>query len=43
LLFDRGNGHSLCLHVGMEFRVNFTPTLEQKLSRWLLPAKTSDA
>jgi len=43
LLFDRGNGNSVCLHVGTEFRVDFTPALEQKLSRWLLPAKTSNA
>jgi DNA polymerase-3 subunit alpha len=43
LLIDRGNGHSVCLHAGTEFRVDFTPALEQKLSRWLLPAKTSSA
>jgi DNA polymerase-3 subunit alpha len=43
LLFDRGNGNSVRLHAGAEFGVDFTPALEQKLSRWLLPAKTSTA
>jgi hypothetical protein len=43
LLIDRGNGNSVCLHAGTEFRVDFTPVLEQKLSRWLLTAKTSNA
>jgi DNA polymerase-3 subunit alpha len=36
LLFDRGNGNSVCLHAGTQFRVDFTPALEQKLLRWLL-------
>jgi DNA polymerase-3 subunit alpha len=36
LLFERGTGHSLCLDAGAEFRVNLTPDLEEKLSRWLV-------
>jgi len=36
LLFDRGNGNSLRLDAGTEFRVDFTPDLAKKLSRWLL-------
>ena len=36
LLFDRGNGNSLRLDVGTEFRVDFTPDLAKKLSRWLV-------
>jgi DNA polymerase-3 subunit alpha len=35
LLFDRGNGNSLRLDAGTEFRVNLTPDLAEKLSRWL--------
>jgi DNA polymerase-3 subunit alpha len=35
LLFDRGNGNLLRLDAGTQFRVNFTPDLEEKLSRWL--------
>jgi DNA polymerase-3 subunit alpha len=40
LLFDRGNGSAVRLHAGTELRVDFTPALEQKLSRWLVKAKT---
>jgi DNA polymerase-3 subunit alpha len=36
LLFDRGNGNSLRLDAGTEFRVDFTPDLAEKLSRWLV-------
>jgi hypothetical protein len=36
LLFDRDNGNSLRLEAGTEFRVNFTPDLAEKLSRWLV-------
>jgi DNA polymerase-3 subunit alpha len=36
LLFDRGNGNSLRMEAGAEFRVNRTPDLEEKLSRWLV-------
>src|SRR3954471_21402193 len=36
LLFDRGDGNSLRLDAGMEFRVDFTPGLAEKLSRWLV-------
>lgn len=36
LLFKRGTGDSLCLDVGAEFRVNLTPDLEERLSRWLV-------
>jgi len=36
LLFERRTGHSLCLDAGAEFRVNLTPDLEEKLSRWLV-------
>jgi hypothetical protein len=36
LLFDRGDGNSLRLDAGTEFRVNLTPDLAQKLSRWLV-------
>jgi DNA polymerase-3 subunit alpha len=35
LLFDQGNGNSLRLDAGTEFRVNLTPDLAEKLSRWL--------
>jgi hypothetical protein len=36
LLFDRGNGNPLRLDAGSEFRVNLTPDLAEKLSRWLV-------
>jgi DNA polymerase III subunit alpha len=36
LLFDRGNGNSLRMDAGTEFRVNLTPSLAEKLSRWLV-------
>jgi DNA polymerase-3 subunit alpha len=36
LLFDRGNGNSLRLDAGTEFKVNLTPDLAEKLSRWLV-------
>ena len=36
LLFDRANGNSLRLDTGADFRVNLTPDLEEKLSRWLV-------
>jgi DNA polymerase III subunit alpha len=36
LLFDRGNGNSLQMDAGTEFRVNLTPSLAEKLSRWLV-------
>jgi DNA polymerase-3 subunit alpha len=40
LLFDRGNGGSLRLDAGAEFRVNLTHDLEARLSRWLVTAKS---
>src|SRR6516165_749692 len=36
LLFDRGTGNSLQLDAGTEFRVDLTPDLAEKLSRWLV-------
>ena len=36
LLFDRGNGNSLRLDAGTEFRVDLTPDVAEKLSRWLV-------
>ena len=36
LLFDRDNGNSLRLDAGAEFRVDLTPDLAEKLSRWLV-------
>src|SRR5438477_6998126 len=36
LLFDRANGNSLRMDAGADFRVNLTPDLEEKLSRWLV-------
>jgi DNA polymerase-3 subunit alpha len=36
LLFDRDNGNSLRLDAGTEFRVDLTPDLTEKLSRWLV-------
>jgi len=36
LLFDRGNGNPLRLDAGSEFRVDLTPDLAAKLSRWLV-------
>jgi DNA polymerase-3 subunit alpha len=41
LLFDRGNGNSLRLEAGSEFRVTLTPDLAEKLSRWLVVSNTS--
>jgi DNA polymerase-3 subunit alpha len=43
LLFDRTNGNPLRLDAGMEFRVNLTPDLETKLSRWLVTKKQGEA
>jgi hypothetical protein len=40
LLFDRANGNALRLDAGMEFSVNLTRELEEKLSRWLVTAKS---
>jgi len=40
LLFDRGNGNALRLDAGAEFHVDLTPDLEEKLSRWLVTAKS---
>jgi DNA polymerase-3 subunit alpha len=39
MLFDRTNGNPLRLDAGTEFRVNLTPDLKTKLSRWLVTAK----
>jgi DNA polymerase-3 subunit alpha len=39
LLFDRDNGNSLKFEVGAEFRVDVTPDLEERLSRWLVGEK----
>lgn len=36
LLFDRGNDNLLRLDAGTEFRVDLTPALAEKLSRWLI-------
>jgi DNA polymerase-3 subunit alpha len=36
LLFDRGNGNLLRMDADAEFRINLTPDLEKKLSRWLV-------
>ena len=36
LLFDHDNGNSLQLDAGTEFRVDLTPDLAEKLSRWLV-------
>jgi DNA polymerase III subunit alpha len=36
LWFDRANGNSLRMDAGADFRVNLTPDLEEKLSRWLV-------
>ena len=36
LLFDRDNGNSLRFDAGAEFRVDLTPDLKEKLSRWLV-------
>src|SRR6266513_1879835 len=38
-LFDRANGNSLRLDAGTDFRVNLTPDVEEKLSRWLVTGK----
>jgi DNA polymerase III subunit alpha len=40
LLFDRANGNALRLDAGAEFRINLTRELEEKLSRWLVTAKS---
>ena len=40
LLFDRANGNSLRLDTGTEFHVNLTRDHEEKLSRWLVTAKS---
>jgi DNA polymerase III alpha subunit len=40
LLFDRANGNALRLDAGAEFSVNLTRELEEKLSRWLVTAKS---
>jgi DNA polymerase-3 subunit alpha len=40
LLFDRANGNALRLDAGAEFSVNLTRELEEKLSRWLVPAQS---
>jgi hypothetical protein len=39
LLFDRNNGNSVRMDAGTEFRVNLTPALAEKLSRWLVTEK----
>jgi DNA polymerase III subunit alpha len=39
LLFDRGNGNALRLDAGVEFHIDLTRDLEEKLSRWLVTAK----
>jgi DNA polymerase III subunit alpha len=36
LLFDRGNGSPLRLDAGMEFKVDLTPALAEKLAPWLV-------
>src|SRR5580765_454831 len=41
LLFDRGDGNSLRLDAGTEFRVDFTPDLAEKLARWLVTGNAS--
>jgi len=41
LLFDCDNGRSLRLDAGTEFRVDLTPDLAEKLSRWLVTSNTS--
>jgi DNA polymerase III subunit alpha len=43
LLFDRTKGNPLRLDAGTEFRVNLTPDLETKLSRWLVTKKQGGA
>jgi DNA polymerase-3 subunit alpha len=40
LLFDRESGNALRLDAGTEFSVNLTRDLEEKLSRWLVTAKS---
>jgi DNA polymerase III subunit alpha len=39
LLFDRANGSPLRMDAGVEFHVDLTRDLEQKLSRWLVTTK----
>ena len=41
LLFDRGNGSSLQLDAGTEFRVDFTADLAKKLAPWLRASDTN--
>ena len=41
LLFDRGNGSSLRLDAGTEFRVDFTTDLAKKLAPWLRASDTN--
>ena len=41
LLFDRGNGSSLQLDAGTEFRVDFTTDLAKKLAPWLRASDTN--
>lgn len=36
LLFDRGNGKSLRLDAGSQFRIDLTADVREKLSRWLV-------
>jgi DNA polymerase III subunit alpha len=40
LLFDRADGNALRLDAGAQFSVNLTRELEEKLSRWLVTAKS---
>ena len=40
LLFDRPTGNPLRVDAGADFRVDLTRELEEKLSRWLVTAKT---
>jgi len=39
LLFDRANANPVRLDAGVEFQVNLTRDLEEKLSRWLVTAR----
>lgn len=39
LLFERGNGNSLRLDAGSEFKVDLTPNLAEKLSHWLVTSE----
>ncbi|HEU0274785.1 MAG TPA: DNA polymerase III subunit alpha [Candidatus Udaeobacter sp.] len=40
LLFDRANGRPLRMDAGPDLKVNLTPDLEEKLSPWLVTAKS---